>query len=87
MFPSPTADPAAAMTNPRRLEKPVLFACFMIEIILSFLELLRFGTAADLFFEKQCPFHYNRSLEKMQSFLRFVFNLFGFVWMIFGIFC
>jgi len=52
-----------------------------------FLELLRFGTAAVLFFEKQYPFYYNRSSEKMQSFFGFVFNLFGFVWTIFGIFC
>jgi len=33
------------------------------------------------FFEKQYLFYYNRSLEKMQSFLGFVFNLFGIVQM------
>jgi len=33
------------------------------------------------FFEKQYLFYYNRSLEKMQSFFGFVFNLFGIVQM------
>ncbi|HAI77569.1 MAG TPA: hypothetical protein DCM18_00565 [Ruminococcus sp.] len=53
----------------------------MIKIILSLIIAAKWWCSCFIFFEKQYLFYYNRSLEKMQSFFGFVFNLFGIVQM------